>query len=214
MPSRNGPTDCASRPPIEANSTIGTANKVMPRLAIEIAGVQVVEHQRPQGVERADHHEHRCAHRQRGEVGTDAQEIEGEPRWHLGIDVVSTTACAGDERVHRDSQDGDQQERCSDPEWADQHRRDGRADREAGHVGSQHAPEVLTEVVGIGEDHDPPRRRIRPVRHRRPSRTAMSTSTMNVVPNAMPSRPATLNTIPMTIINRAWPLSASGARVT
>ena len=161
VPRRNGPTVCAHLPPIEANSTIGTANNVMPRLAIRVAGVQIVEHQRPQRVERADHHEHRGAHRQCRQVWTNAQQIERKPRWDLGVNIGFGDMHSGDQRIDRDRQRGDQQERRGDPERADQHRRDGRAHREPGDVGRQHSSEVLAQVVGIGQDHDATRRRIR-----------------------------------------------------
>ena len=70
--------------------------------------------------------------------------------------TVSCTRTASDERQQEQRRRGDDEERRGDAERADEQRRDRRAEGEAEHVGGEQPAEVGAEVVGIGEDHDPP----------------------------------------------------------
>ena len=148
----------ARRPPAAPNTTSGSANSVMPRLAIHSAVCEVVEGDRPQRIERTDHHPHRAPHQQGAGVGAQPQQVERQPLRRLGrVDGLDDLARAADhERQGGDDGAGDDEEGHGDPEAPDQQRGHGRTGGEAGDVGGEQAPEVVPDAVGVGEDHDAP----------------------------------------------------------
>ncbi len=122
-----------------------------------VAGVDVVEHDRPQRVEGADHQEHRRTERHGTCERADPQEIERESLLGRLHGLVHVHTC--DERQRDRGGDGDDEERGRDAERSDEHSRHRRADREPADVGREQAAEVLAEPFGLGEDHDAADRR-------------------------------------------------------
>ena len=118
---------------------------------------QVTEHEHPQRVERADHQEDGDALHDRSTEHPVAQEVEGKTlagRRHRLVDVG-----AGDHGDAHEREGGDSQKRGRQAERRGKDGRDRRAGGEPADVPRQQAAEVRAQVLGVGQDHDPPCRR-------------------------------------------------------
>ena len=166
-----------------------------PEVGDPVRGVQVVEHEHPQRVERADHHEHgRTEHSAPTSARERSRSNANRGRWRLAAGSDSSTRTrmitGGSRRVATAiTRNG-----AAMPN-GDQHRRDRRADREPGDVGGEQHADVAAEVIGIGEDHDPADRR-RGDAGADAHHEAPAASTTTVSPNAIASRPTRLNDHP------------------
>ena len=112
---------------------------------------------RPERVERTDHHEQRRAEDDGPRERSDREQVDGKAplRSHGALGDVY----ASHERQEHGGGNGDDDERRRDAERPHEERRDRRTECESEHVGGEQAPEVLPEVVRVGEDHDAPRGR-------------------------------------------------------
>ena len=173
VPTRNGPTRWARRPPVAPNTTSGRANRVMPRLAIHSAvsrSSRAIDHSasnepiithtaQPSSTAPANGRIRSRSKARRCDAAT-----VGRRRLGRGV--------AHDERHGEDVGGGDHEERPGDPERADEQGGDGRPGGEPGDVGGEQAAEVVADAVGLGHDHDAADGRHGHARRRCPSRSA------------------------------------------
>ncbi len=123
--------------------------------------MQVVEHQRPQRVEGADHHEHRGTHRHRGEVRTDAQQVERESRRDLrGSTSVSATRVLAISGYIATVSAAISRNGALIPNGPTSTAEMAGPTAKPATSAASIRPEVLAEVIGIGQDHDPARSRV------------------------------------------------------
>ena len=111
-----------------------------------LARVEVVEHDRPQRVERPDHQPHRAAEGDGAGERPDAQQVERQAL-RAAARPSRRPACAATNGRATSVAAGDHEERGRDAERPDEQRRHGRAGGEAGDVGGEQATEVVAEPV-------------------------------------------------------------------
>ena len=157
VPTRNGPTRWARRPPAAPKMISGRANSEMPRLEIHTsvsrsssttahsASKAPIISQTAQPITTAPAN------------GPDAQQVDGEALAHG--DGGLGDGRAGDERQRDQRRRGDDQERRRDAERVDEQRRHGGTGGEPADVDGDQAPEVVAQPIGVGEDHDAADRR-------------------------------------------------------
>ena len=124
-----------------------------------VGGAEVFVHDVPQRIERADHQEHTAAHHDGTGDNPGTQKVEGESLT-AGVDGLLDVErlCDGE---HRQGGCGDDDVRCSKPERTYEHGRQGRTHGKAEDVGAEQSPQVLAEVLRVGQDHDATDRRNR-----------------------------------------------------
>ena len=152
MPSRNGPTRSREPTPSRAEHDQRQREQRDSEVRHPVARLDVVEHDRPQHVERADHQEHRRSESDGAGERPDPQQVERESllgRLDGLVHVHTRHERQGDRGGH-----GDDEERGRDAERPDEHSRHRRSEREPTDVGREQPAEVLAEPLGLGQDHD------------------------------------------------------------
>ena len=151
---RNGPTRCDEASAGCAEHDEGQGEEGDPEVGDPLVRVEVVEDDRPQRVERADHQEHRPAQQDGAGERSDAAAGRARGAAAGGSGDSVDPGVAHDERHRHERRRGDGQERRRDPERADQQRRQGRPGGEPGDVGGEQPPDVVADAVRFGDDHD------------------------------------------------------------